>query len=83
MNVFFACKMLTNIAFISFTNVYYKMEKPKNGVVVFLLKTKIKRYKNWFCKKGLMEEISNFNGKSDVVLTRTVVTSVMFNIKFY
>lgn len=53
-----------NLAFIPFTNVYYKMEKPKKGIVVFFAKDgKIKINNKLVSKNDLIKEINNFNGK--------------------
>ena len=62
-----------NLAFIPFTNVYYKMEKPKAGVVVFFTKNneilvdemvvkqeELQTYLNKFPKFFTSRRISNF-----------------------
>jgi hypothetical protein len=54
-----------NLAFIPFTEVYYKMEKPKNGIVVFFSKDgKIKINNELVSKKDLIKEINTLKGKS-------------------
>jgi hypothetical protein len=57
-----------NLAFIPFTEVYYKLEKPKNGIVVFFAKNgKIKINNEWVSKKDLIKRVTNFNDKPDVI----------------
>jgi hypothetical protein len=57
-----------NLAFIPFTNVYYKMEKPKNGVLVFFAKDgKIRINNELVSRNDLKIQISNFNDKSDEI----------------
>ena len=51
-----------NLAFIPFTKVYYKMEKPKNGVVVFFDKDgKITVNNELVSKNDLQKFINNLN----------------------
>ncbi|HKO75837.1 MAG TPA: hypothetical protein VJU52_01390, partial [Flavobacterium sp.] len=57
-----------NLAFIPFTNVYYKMEKPKNGVVVLFTKSgNIKINNELVSKNDLKKHIGNFNSKSEEI----------------
>lgn len=57
-----------NLAFIPFTNVYYKTEKPKNGIVVYFTKDgKIKINNEFVSKNDLLKQINNFNGKPDEI----------------
>jgi len=57
-----------NLAFIPFTNVYYKMEKPKNGFVVYFAKDgKIKINDELVTKNDLAKHIIAFNGKQDEI----------------
>jgi hypothetical protein len=58
-----------NLAFIPFTNVYYKMEKPKKGTVVFFDK-KNKIWVNGFMiVKGKLESfISEFTGNKNEII---------------
>jgi hypothetical protein len=57
-----------NLAFIPFTNVYYKMEKPKNGIVIYFTKEgKIKINNEFVSKNDLIEQIGILKGKSDEI----------------
>jgi hypothetical protein len=57
-----------NLAFIPFTNVYYKMEKPKNGVLVFFAKDgKVRINNELVSRNDLKIQISNFNDKSEEI----------------
>jgi hypothetical protein len=57
-----------NLAFIPFTNVYYKMEKPKSGVIVSFGKDgQIKINNLTVAKKDLIKQVSTLNLKSDVI----------------
>src|SRR6187402_1184625 len=57
-----------NLAFIPFTNVYYKLEEPKTGVVVYFSKDgKINLNNESVSQKDLIEHISAFKGKSDEI----------------
>ena len=57
-----------NLAFIAFTNVYYKIEKPKNGIVVFFAKDgKIKINDEWVSRDDFKKQISSFNGKPNEI----------------
>lgn len=57
-----------SLAFIPFTNVYYKMEKPKKGIVVFFAKDgKIKINNDWVSKKDLIKQITSLAGKPDEI----------------
>lgn len=57
-----------SLAFIPFTNVYYKMEKPKKGIVVFFAKDgKIKINNEWVSKKDLIKQITSLAGKPDEI----------------
>jgi hypothetical protein len=57
-----------NLAFIPFTNVYYKMEKPKNGIILFFAKDgKIKLNNKFVSRNDLIKQISTFNDKSDEI----------------
>src|SRR6187402_3222710 len=57
-----------NLAFIPFTNVYYKMEEPKNSIVVFFTKDeKIKINNELVSKKDLLKHISAFSRKSNEI----------------
>lgn len=54
-----------NLAFIPFTNVYYKLEKPKIGIIVFFAKDgTIKINNELVAKNDFEEEIKNFDSKS-------------------
>lgn len=57
-----------NLAFIPFTNVYYKIEKPKNGIVVYFTKDgKIKINNELVSRNDLKKRISDFKGKSEEI----------------
>jgi hypothetical protein len=56
-----------NLAFIPFTQVYYKMEKPKNGVIVFFDKNnKILVNSKDISKNDLENHIKNNSSNNDV-----------------
>ncbi|WP_174565120.1 hypothetical protein [Flavobacterium sp. A45] len=56
-----------NLAFIPFTKVYYKMEKPKNGVIVFFDKNnKILVNSKEIAKNDLENHIKNNSSNNDV-----------------
>jgi hypothetical protein len=56
-----------NLAFIPFTEVYYKMEKPKNGVIVFFDKNnKILVNNKEIAKNDLENHIKNNSSNNDV-----------------
>ena len=56
-----------NLAFIPFTKVYYKMEKPKNGVIVFFDKNnKILVNSKEISKNDLENHIKNNSSNNDV-----------------
>jgi hypothetical protein len=58
-----------NLAFISFTQVYYKLEKPKNGLVVFFSKDgKITVNDVMVSKKDLQKFINNSNIDSKEII---------------
>jgi hypothetical protein len=58
-----------NLAFIPFTQVYYKLEKPKNGLVVFFSKEgKITVNNTLVSKKDLQKFINNSNTDSKGIL---------------
>jgi hypothetical protein len=48
-----------NLAFIPFTNVYYKLEKPKSGVVVFFMKNNEVQVNNVIVKKEKFQDYLN------------------------
>ncbi|TRX03659.1 hypothetical protein [Flavobacterium gawalongense] len=48
-----------NLAFIPFTNVYYKLEKPKSGIVVFFLKNNEVQVNNVIVKKEKFQDYLN------------------------
>ena len=54
-----------NLAFIPFTNVYYKLEKPKIGIIVFFAKDgTIKINNELVSKNDLKKQIDEFNVQS-------------------
>lgn len=58
-----------NLAFIPFTQVYYKLEKPKNGLVVFFSKEgKITVNNTLVSKKDLQKFINNLNTDSKEII---------------
>jgi hypothetical protein len=58
-----------NLAFIPFTKVYYKLEKPKNGLVVFFSKEgKITVNNTLVSKKDLQKIINNLNADSKDII---------------
>ncbi|TRX11315.1 hypothetical protein [Flavobacterium gawalongense] len=48
-----------NLAFIPFTNVFYKLEKPKSGIVVFFLKNNEVQVNNVIVKKEKFQDYLN------------------------
>nr|WP_314898030.1 hypothetical protein [uncultured Flavobacterium sp.] len=48
-----------NLAFIPFTNVYYKLEKPKSGIVVFFMKNNEVQVNNVIVKKEKFQDYLN------------------------
>jgi hypothetical protein len=57
-----------NLAFIPFTNVYYKMEKPKNGIIIYFAKEgTIKLNNELVSKNDLKKHINNLEEKSDQI----------------
>jgi hypothetical protein len=57
-----------NLAFIPFTQVYYKLEKPKKGVVIFFSKEgKITVNNKLVSKNDLQKIINNSNDKSEEI----------------
>jgi hypothetical protein len=58
-----------NLAFIAFTKVYYKLDKPKKGIVVFFSKDgQIKINNEVFSKKDLIKKISSLDGKPNEIV---------------
>jgi hypothetical protein len=57
-----------NLAFIPFTNVYYRLEKPKNGIAIFFGKDgQIKINDVLVSKEELIKQINTSNIKSDEI----------------
>ncbi|MDR6845890.1 hypothetical protein [Flavobacterium granuli] len=57
-----------NLAFIPFTNVYYKMGKPKNGIIIYFAKEgTIKLNNELVLKNDLKKHINNLEDKSDQI----------------
>jgi hypothetical protein len=57
-----------NLAFIPFTQVYYKMEEPKKGIAIFFSKDgKIKVNNKLVSKNDLQKIINNSNDKSEEI----------------
>lgn len=57
-----------NLAFIPFTNVFYKMEKPKKGIIVYFTKDgKVKIDNQLVTKDYLAKYIDNLKGKLDEI----------------
>jgi hypothetical protein len=57
-----------NLAFLPFTKVYYKMEKPKSGIIVFFAKNNTILVNNVIVKKeSLHEFIENSASDSDAI----------------
>lgn len=55
-----------NLAFLPFTNVYYKTESPKNGIIVFFAKDgKITINNQLVSKEELLLQLSNYKDKKD------------------
>lgn len=57
-----------NLAFIPFTDVYYKLRKPESGIVVYFAKDgKIEINNTLVSKNELIKQISTYNGKLDEI----------------
>lgn len=57
-----------NLAFVPFTNVFYKMGKPQSGIIVYFSKDgKIIMDNQMVSREYLIKYIGNFNGKLDEI----------------
>lgn len=64
----YADRIDKNLAFIPFTQVYYKMEKPQKGIVIFFSKDgKIRVNNKLVSKNELQKFINNFNDKQEEI----------------